>query len=548
MTALDNLVSSPPTQAAEATRDVRAARSLPDGQAPAAGRTFHSILFLDPRDRSAIERTDVPEFFVDLNLDQVVDGITIGKEEYDLKPFFYMPLPDSDAIHYRHEVMQDLERREIYATITLFAEQMRKMREHLQQSAKFYYPKQKQRWFIDAIDIYCDAVDVLAHDLALADPRSRGLLAFVEYLAGYVTSDRFNALRAETKKVKADLSSIRYCLDIHSSSIRVRKYEGEPDYSAEVLQTFEKFKQAHSKGSAEPAPTYLEMDHVEAGVLDLVGKLYPEIFAALQSHCLVNQDFRDPRIVGFDREIQFYISYLSYIAALRRAGLRFCYPRISEKSKAVYDRDAFDLALASKLVREGNQVVCNSFHLEGKERIFVVTGANQGGKTTFARTFGQVHYMARLGCLVPGGEAQLFLFDQLFTHFERGENVMDHRGKLEDDLIRIHEILRTATSDSVIIMNEIFTSTTLTDAVSLSRRILEEIMRLDALGVCVTFIDELASLGEQTVSLVSGVNPENPAVRTFRIERRPADGLAHALAIAQKYRLSQAQIRERVAS
>jgi DNA mismatch repair protein MutS len=507
-----------------------------------------SLLFVDLESRRGVYKREAVDCCIDLNLDQLVGTVTSGRDEYNLRPFFYTPLNNVAAIQYRYDVFRALENPTLAEQIGTFARTMRTVRAQQEQKDKHHYRLQKQRLFVEAVATYTDAVRSLTGGLTSIHIESAGLKAFREYLIAYVHSAEFAARCAETQSLESALSQIRYCIHIEGNRIRVSRYAAEGDYGEEVLRTFEKFKQGTGKTYSFDFRGSFDINHIEAAVLERVAWLHPDIFLSLANYCDRHCDFLDETIRVFDREIQFYVAWLEHIEHLKGVGLPFCYPDISDKSTEVYGHDVFDLALSSVLIRDKSQVVKNDFYLKAPERILVISGPNQGGKTTFARTFGQLHYLASLGCLVPARSARLFVCDRLFTHFERQEDLQDLSSKLENDLRRIHAILQEATSNSILIMNESLSATTLQDALFLGTKILRLISERGLLCVYVTFLDELALLNEVTVSMVSTVDPENPLVRTFKVVRKPPDGLAYAMAIARKYRLTYACLKERINS
>lgn len=506
---------------------------------------FRSILWCENESGAKTETANVPEFFRDLNLDQVVEAIVAQRAEYNLKPFFWKRATSIREIEYRHEVMRDLENKFLFQSIASFAAQMRAARHRAEEAQTLYYKYQQEGWFLEAVVTYCDGVQALLQNLERGKPTSRGLVMFYEHLAEYISSEAFKTLVRETQKLKADLAAIRYTIQLIGDRVVVRNYESEIDYTDAVEEVFERFKRDSSKDyGVEFRST--GMNHVEARILELVAQLNPGAFQSLDQYCSKNGRYLEKTITDFDREIQFYMAWLEYAALFKSIGLNFCYPRVSDTDKEVSGTNAFDLALADKLARKKSIVITNDFFLKGGERVLVVTGPNQGGKTTFARMFGQMHFLASLGCTVPGTGAKLFFFDQLFTHFEREEDISTLQGKLQNDLSGIHRILERATPNSVIIMNEIFSSTTFQDASWLADKIMATILQLDTLCVCVTFLDELSTLNEKTVSMVAAVVPENPTLRTYQVERKPANGISHALAIARKYGLTSEQLEERI--
>lgn len=512
-------------------------------------RHFASLVFERPPAEAGTEDQEDRSFAADLNLDQVIEMVAGDREERDLiTKLLYRHLADIDTVSYRHEVFRDLEDPRLFEQLYRFTELIRQVRAHLAQLETMHYRHQREGWFLDAASIYCEAVRSLAEDLARAQLCSRALLAFRDFIAAYVTSQELTSLASDTRDRQEALSEIRYCIRIRGGTVDVSRYEGEADYSVEVLKTFERFKQGSVKDYRARYRTWPGMDHVGGQVLQLVARLFSDEFAALDDYCDRHAGFVDGTVDTFERELHFYLAYLDYIAPLRSAGLGFCYPELASAPKDIFATETFDLALARKLVSAGQPVVRNDFHLTGPERVLVVSGPNQGGKTTFARTFGQLHHLACVGCPVPGSASRLFLYDRIFTHFEREEDLTRMSGKLEDDLVRVQAALRSATPESILIMNEIFTSTTLQDARFLGQKVMDKVVQLGLLCVYVTFVDELASAGPSVVSMVSTIVPENPAERTYKVVRGPADGLAYALAIAEKYGVTYERLRQRVTS
>jgi len=510
--------------------------------APSASVLFERPQHLVPG--AQLDRRDA--LFSDLNLDQVVRAVLAHGEGYDIAELFYAPLQDPGAVRYRQEVCQDLESPDVAACTRRFSEQMAATQRYLRGADQVEDRHYKQGWFLDAAESYCAAVSDLAAGLDQLPLRAAGMLGLREYLRAYRASPAFVSLRAEIAERRRSLAEVQYAIRIKGRSVSVHAYDGEADYSAEIEQTFAKFRQGAVRDFRRDLPDQRDANHVHAQVLDGVARLYPDVFAELDATWERHRGFVDATVAAFDVQVHFYLAYLELIRPLEAAGLPFCYPVASQHPEEVHVEQAFDVALANILVPKGASVVCNDLDLSGPERVLVVTGPNQGGKTTFARMFGQLHYLASLGLPVPGRLARLGLPDRIFTHFDKQERLEDMRGKLEDELVRVREILERATADSVLVMNESFSSTTLADALFIGSNVLKKVTALGALCVYVTFVDELAGLNEATVSVVSDVAADNPELRTFKLTRRPADGKAYAMALARSYDLAYGPLRDRL--
>lgn len=502
-----------------------------------------------PSERPIPDVQPMPAYFRDLNLDQMAEKMRAGNDNDDaafLTSLLCEPERDADTVRYRQEIFRDVDRQPGLVHLGQFVESMRSVRRRLAAVKKMESPQERDGWFLDGVATYCQAVRLAATRLEEVHPGSRGLSAMKDYLVSYVHSGAFSALEEETRTLQGILRRVRFCIRIYGGTVHVSRYEGQDDYSISVLETFERFRQGTPKDYTVLYRNEPGMTHVASQIIGYVAKLFPDTFERLSAFSLQNRMFLDPEVLRFSREVQFYLSYLKYIEPIKECGLSFCYPGLTDRSGNTVAVGTFDLTLAHQRALEQQPIVTNDVRLEGPERVLLVSGPNQGGKTTFARCFGQLHYLVRLGVPVPGKEALLTLCDNIFCHFQREETITSMSGKLEDDIRRTRDIFVNATSNSVLVFNEIFSSTTLRDARFLGLKLMKKLNEIGSIACLVTFIDGLSDENQSVVTMMSTVSPTNPSERTYRVIRAPADGLAYALALAEKNGVTYSQLRNRL--
>ena len=511
---------------------------------------FYSVLFPTEESYRLPRRKEAPESFRDLNIDKILKPVIQEQPELELEEFFYTPLPDPAVIRYRQDVMKELMDpgkrfaiESMVGQITFLRMFMDSLRMKLTTDGKFTGKYLDMGHLLENASLFSNVVAGLAQGIQHIELQSEGLRQFRAYMAEYSASAKFKEMQEWAARLRANVDKERYCLHIKDNLVRVAPYEGQEDYADRVGELFARFRQGDVMDYRRKLKEEPLSENLENKILEMVAHYYPAEFKDLTAFCQEYLHFDDDTLMRFSREIQFYFHWLDFLEPLRQAGLPFCFPVIHEKLDDVKALDCFDLALA---MDKADKIVTNSFTLTAPEQILIVSGPNQGGKTTFARSFGQIHVLSSLGVMVPGREADIFLCDQVLTHFEREEDLVNLSGKLQDDLVRLHALLEAATHKTVIIINEIFASTTLVDALQLGGHMLDAIVEKGAPAMVVTFLEELVDYGPQTVSMVTTVTNDEKHRRTFRLLRQAPDGQAFAMQIAAQHGLTFEQLDRRL--
>ena len=496
-----------------------------------------SILDADGKERNP-EETDA--FFLDLNLLQVIDKLTAGWGRDVRKYYRYMPeTPEAEA--YRRAVYEDIKKGAAYRALMAFTERMAGVAELRREKEKVNTPIQKAVWMIREAGAYGDAYEALETDLSEAEITSEGLCRFLGILREILASEAYRSMKEHTDRVLGEIRGIRFLITYEKDrmSITLTDDPGPAAYE----EWMNKVGGGENVQLQNPFKADTSLTELEYACIDVLEKKKPKFFKELEETAGRDSEFSSPVLLRFERELPFYLSFRSLQLEMEKKGFAFATPETGE-GKPMEAKGLYDLALALTSFASGRKVVANDFHYGEGERFFVLTGPNQGGKTTFARSLGQLVYFTKMGLDVPAQSACVPFFPNIQTHFSVEESVETGRGKLMEELVRLAPMMESYRRDTFVIINELFTTAANYDAQIMGRRVLKHFIGLGCMGIYVTHLTELAEGSEGVVSLRAMLD-EN-GVQTFEIRRGAAEDTACAANQVNKYRLTYEQLKERL--
>ncbi len=238
-------------------------------------------------------------------------------------------------------------------------------------------------------------------------------------------------------------------------------------------------------------------------------------------------------------EFVYYIRFAEFIGRLTDAGARFCEAEVSD-STDMTTRGFYNLKLAVNL-EDKSEIVPNDLDFDADRTLYILTGANRGGKTTITQAVGQLFALAQGGIYVPAESFEYRPVDCIYTHFPADEDKTMDLGRLGEECIRFKEIYTDCTADSLVLMNETFSTTSFEEGYYIARDSVRALMEKNVRTIYNTHMHKLASdaeelnRGNKGARVASLIMKSDGGKRSFKVEVASPEGMSYASDIAKKY-------------
>lgn len=532
----------------------------------------------------------------DLGLDGIIKTLNVdARHEREIKRIVLTPCDDAETIIYRQEIIDDLlSTPDLLAHFTDLLPRLSDLTYYATLSQTAGLPFQRTLGRIGELELYVQIVRALSAALndAADDLRSAGLCSLRELLIQRIQDPIFGQIERGLPDITAVIKKLRSItigvnLDHNLRpiaatlvSINTESFKGSSSSFFKKLfgeqPEFQGISQLHSvpyqavealdgklvatKQRSDPMlfPLFKDLDRA---ITDIVRPIESAIREFLQ----VSTQF----LSILEPEIVFYLGATRLISDLSARGLPLCRAEVADReARTCVVQDCYNLNLALRLMFRqpdanlADQIVCNDVAFDDNGRIFIITGPNQGGKTTYIQALALAQVLFQAGLYVPGSSARISPVDGIYSHFPVEEKPSAEAGRFGEEAQRLSDIFAHATRYSLILLNESLASTASGESLYLARDIVRCFRLLGVRAAYTTHMHELAAnLDEfnaatpgdsKIISLVSGAlvdsgaSAQDAVKRTYKIIPSPPMGHSYAQELAARYGISFDKIVEKL--
>jgi hypothetical protein len=519
--------------------------------------------------------------YKDLGVERLVEEISFNyKYSEGIKQLLLQLCADRETIMYRLDIMED------FCSLPEMGAELESVLPLLHKLDEFHHARymidaeqlRKIAWQLEILSIYTEFVSTLNGILNRyrEKMKSEGLHRLLQFTGQLIEDETFRSLTAELPDLRAKLQGVS------SVTLRIHlNHELKPE-QAVILSLDSKTEKKRSLlsrllGMKSEADEYRGVSQyqsivkqnslaLDSALLNSLEQVFSDSLLPIGAVLKRFIDVNTRPVTSLELEIGFYIGASRFIHKIMNAGMPMCKPEVVPAAERVCQvLDMFDPILAIGLIRQypdiqlSNTIVTNDVEFGPKGTIYILTGPNQGGKTTYTRAIGLLQVLIQAGIYVPGRKAAISPADRIFTHFSEEEKPNLDHGRLGEESKRLHSIFMSATPQSLILLNESFSSTSHLDSYFLARDVVKGIKMLGCRTVYATHILELAAEADRMneeepgegrlVSMVAGVDLEQTgdqdsimAKRTYKVQQGPPNDRSFAKDIASLYGISFGQI------
>ncbi len=305
--------------------------------------------------------------------------------------------------------------------------------------------------------------------------------------------DRLKLARTEGKQWLAELEAEeRQKTGIKNLKIKYNKIFG---YYLEVTNSYQNLvpdyftrKQTLANAERYITPKLKELEDVILGAEDKLIALEYELFRTIRES-IAAEVLRIQKTAKAIAKLDVFASF-AYVAEQNH----YCKPKLNEKG--VIDIKGGRHPVVENMIHN-EMFICNDTYLDNnKQRISIITGPNMAGKSTYMRQSALIVLMAQIGSFVPADSANIGIVDRIFTRVGASDDLASGQSTFMVEMTEVANILRNATANSLLVLDEIGRGTSTFDGLSIAWAVVEHISNPKILGAKTLFATHYHELTE----------------------------------------------------